>query len=138
MIKFITRSVALLLFVGLIGFSSSAQESVKENVPNGWHLTSKETSGYYGISLDKAYEFLKGRKSKQVIVGIIDSGVDTTHEDLKAVLWRNPKEIPGNGIDDDKNGYVDDVYGWNFIGGKDGRNVKAYRKQPVTFVVDDM
>jgi len=93
-------------------------------VPNGWHLMSQETSGFYGIGLDKAYEFLKGRKSKQVIVGVIDSGVDTTHEDLKAVLWHNPKEIPGNGIDDDKNGYIDDVYGWNFIGGKDGRNVK--------------
>jgi subtilisin family serine protease len=59
-----------------------------------------------------------------VLVAVIDSGVDTTHEDLKTVLWRNPKEIPGNGIDDDHNGYVDDIYGWNFIGGKDGRNVK--------------
>jgi len=124
MIKFITRPGLMLVFAGLIGFSSFAQKSVKEEVPNGWHLTSKETTGFYGIGLDKAYEFLKGRKSKQIIVGVIDSGVDTTHEDLKAVLWHNPKEIPGNGIDDDKNGYVDDVYGWNFIGGKDGRNVK--------------
>jgi cell wall-associated protease len=124
MIKFINRSGFILFFVGLFGFTSFAQESVKETVPNGWHLMSKETSGYYGIGLDKAYEFLKGRKSRQIIVGVIDSGVDTTHEDLKAVLWHNPKEIPGNGIDDDKNGYVDDVYGWNFIGGKDGRNVK--------------
>jgi cell wall-associated protease len=55
---------------------------------------------------------------------VIDSGVDTLHEDLKAVLWKNPKEIPGNGIDDDKNGYVDDVYGWNFLGGRDGRSVE--------------
>jgi len=124
MIKFIKRSGFLLVFIGLIGFSSFAQQSVKENVPNGWHLMSKETGGYYGINLDKAYEFLKGRKSKLIIVGVIDSGVDTTHEDLKAVLWHNPKEIAGNGIDDDKNGYVDDVYGWNFLGGKDGRNVK--------------
>jgi len=123
MIKFINRSVFILLFIGLIG-SSFAQQSVKDNVPNGWHLMSKDKSGYYGISLDKAYEFLKGRKSKQIIVGVIDSGVDTTHEDLKAVLWHNPKEIPGNGIDDDKNGYADDVYGWNFLGGKDGRNVR--------------
>ena len=57
-------------------------------------------------------------------MAIIDSGIDTLHEDLKEILWRNPKEIPGNNIDDDQNGYVDDVYGWNFIGGKDGRNVK--------------
>ena len=67
---------------------------------------------------------LKGKKSKTVIVAVIDSGVDTLQEDLKPVLWHNPKEIPGNGKDDDKNGYTDDVYGWNFIGGKDGRNVK--------------
>ena len=56
-------------------------------------------------------------------MAVIDSGVDTTQEDLKPVLWHNPGEIPGNGIDDDHNGYVDDVYGWNFIGGKDGRNL---------------
>lgn len=100
-----------------------AQTSVKESLPNGWYLQDKQTSGYSGISLDKAYEFLKGKKSKTVIVAVIDSGVDTLHEDLKEVLWHNPKEIPGNGIDDDKNGYVDDIYGWNFIGGKDGSNV---------------
>jgi subtilisin family serine protease len=64
-------------------------------------------------------------KSKKIIVAVIDSGIDTLHEDLKPILWRNPKEIPGNKIDDDKNGYVDDIYGWNFIGGKDGRNVKT-------------
>jgi subtilisin family serine protease len=86
----------------------------------------KETSGYYGISMDKAYNFVKSKhlKSTPVIVAVIDSGIDTLHEDLKPVLWKNPKEIPGNGIDDDNNGYVDDVYGWNFLGGKDGQNVE--------------
>jgi len=70
-----------------------------------------------GMSVDKAYaELLKGKKSKKVIVGIVDSGVDINHEDLKAVIWTNPKEIAGNGIDDDKNGYIDDVHGWNFLG----------------------
>lgn len=92
--------------------------------PDNWHLLDKATTGYYGISLQKAYDLLKGKKSKTVIVGVIDSGVDTLQEDLKPVLWHNPGEIPNNGIDDDKNGYVDDYYGWNFIGGKDGRNVK--------------
>jgi len=58
-----------------------------------------------------------------VVVAVIDSGIDTTHEDLKPVLWTNKLEIPGNGKDDDKNGYTDDIHGWNFIGGKDGKNV---------------
>lgn len=70
-----------------------------------------------GMSVDRAYaELLKKRKSQKVIVGIVDSGVDIEHEDLKSVVWTNPKEIPGNGIDDDKNGYIDDIHGWNFLG----------------------
>ena len=98
--------------------------SEKKVAPNNWHQLDRAETGYYGISLDKAYDFLKGRKSQPVVVAVIDSGVDTLQEALKPVLWKNPGEIPGNGIDDDKNGYVDDVYGWNFLGGKDGRNVK--------------
>src|SRR6266487_4387941 len=124
MTKVINRSFLFSLITGLIFNSGFAQTSVKESVPKGWHLLNKQKRGDYGISLDKVYDFLKDKKSTPVIVGVVDSGVDTTHEDLKAILWHNPKEIPGNGIDDDKNGYVDDVYGWNFIGGKDGRNVK--------------
>jgi subtilisin family serine protease len=70
-----------------------------------------------GMSVDKAYaELLKNKKGVPVIVGIVDSGVDIEHEDLKSVVWTNKKEIPGNGIDDDKNGYVDDIHGWNFLG----------------------
>lgn len=70
-----------------------------------------------GMSVDRAYtELLKNRKGQKVIVGIVDSGVDIEHEDLKSVVWSNPKEIPNNGIDDDKNGFVDDVHGWNFLG----------------------
>lgn len=97
----------------------------KKDIPNGWHLMDAKDSGYYGISIDKAYAFVKSKKltSTPVIVAVIDSGVDTAHEDLRSILWKNPKEIPGNGIDDDNNGYVDDVYGWNFLGGRDGRNV---------------
>ena len=58
------------------------------------------------------------RKPKKVVlVSVIDSGVDPEHEDLKDVMWVNDGEIAGNGIDDDKNGYVDDIYGWNFLGG---------------------
>lgn len=108
----------------LSSFSVFSQASVKEDQLKGWHLKGKSSDGFYGISLNEALDFVKNRKSTTIIVAVIDSGIDTLHEDLKPILWRNPKEIPGNGIDDDKNGYVDDVYGWNFLGGKDGQNVK--------------
>ncbi len=113
-----------LLLVQTVVFAQG--NSIKTQVPNGWHLMDKEQDGFYGISLDKAYEFLRSKnlKSKTVLVAVIDSGVDTLHEDLQGILWTNPREIPGNGIDDDHNGYVDDIHGWNFLGGKDGRNVK--------------
>lgn len=70
-----------------------------------------------GMSVDRAYaELLKGKKGEIVIVGVVDSGVDINHEDLQGKIWTNTKEIPGNGIDDDKNGYIDDIHGWNFLG----------------------
>ena len=85
------------------------------------------SSGYPGISLEKAYNALKGRKAQTVIVGVVDSGVDIDHEDLKSIIWTNPKEIPNNGIDDDKNGYVDDVHGWNFLGEINQENLEYVR-----------
>ncbi len=114
------------ILLAICGLVSSVLFAQKDDVPKGWHMMDRATSGYYGLSVDKAYEFVKSKKlkSKTVIVAVIDSGIDTTHEDLKPILWRNPKEIPGNGIDDDKNGYVDDIYGWNFLGGRDGNNVE--------------
>jgi subtilisin family serine protease len=115
-----------LLSVAILLSATVFAQNTKEETPKNWHQLDKATTGYYGISLDKAYAFVKSQKikSKQVVVAVIDSGIDTLHEDLKPILWTNPKEIPGNGIDDDHNGYIDDVHGWNFLGGKDGRNVK--------------
>lgn len=74
-----------------------------------------------GMSVDKAYaEIIKNKKGNKVIVAVIDSGIDIDHEDLDDVIWTNKGEIPNNGKDDDKNGYIDDVHGWNFLG--DGYN----------------
>ncbi len=88
--------------------------------PEDW-FHQDPADGYYGVSSDKAYnELLAGKTSQTVVVAIIDSGMDAEHEDLADNMWVNADEIPGNGIDDDNNGYVDDIHGWNFIGGKDG------------------
>ena len=90
---------------------------VAENDLKRWSHLDLVKDTLPGMSVDKAYaELLKGKKGQKVIVGIIDSGVDINHEDLKAVVWTNTKEIAGNGIDDDKNGYIDDMHGWNFLG----------------------
>ena len=115
----------LITIVLLIGTTTYSQKSNSEFAKN-WHIQNQDSTGVYGISLDKAYSFINSKKikSKQVLVAVIDSGIDTLHEDLQAILWTNPKEIPYNGIDDDKNGFIDDIHGWNFLGGKDGRNVK--------------
>jgi len=119
----ISKGFVIMMVLALLTTKGFAQNSVKQSVPNGWHLQDPSTTGAWGISLDKAYEFVKGKKSKTVIVAVLDGGIDTAQEDLKEVLWRNTKEIAGNGKDDDKNGYVDDIYGWNFLGGKDGKSV---------------
>ena len=102
-------------------FTSFAQK--KEETPNkaplNWYLEDPKADGIFGVGAERAYELLNaaGKKPKQVIVAVIDSGVETDHPDLKDVIWVNEDEIPGNGIDDDKNGYVDDVHGWSFLGG---------------------
>lgn len=81
-----------------------------------------------GMSVDRAYtELLKNKKGVKVIVGIVDSGVDIEHQDLKSVVWTNKKEIAGNGIDDDKNGYIDDIHGWNFLGNITKENLEYER-----------
>ncbi len=90
------------------------------STPKNWYLLDAYRDGFQGISLAQALSKVSGKKSKTVVVAVIDSGVDAEHEDLKSVMWTNPGEVPGNGVDDDHNGYIDDVHGWNFIGGKNG------------------
>lgn len=102
------------------------KESISiDEAPLDWHHLSIENENLMGIETERSYSELLAGKSprKKVIVAVIDSGTDIEHEDLADNIWINEDEIPGNGIDDDENGYIDDVHGWNFIGGSDGDNV---------------
>jgi len=115
MIKVNVKSMFLaLLFVGSIAFSQ-AQE-VDKKVLN-WYNNHK-----VGMGTDKALKSMKKKEAETVIVAIIDSGMDVDHEDFQGRIWTNTKEIPGNGIDDDGNGYADDIHGWNFLGNANGEN----------------
>ena len=101
---------------------------LNEDQLKAWAGSDLVTDTIPGMSVQKAYdEIIKDFQGKTVIVGVVDSGVDIEHEDLKNVIWTNEDEIPGNGIDDDKNGYVDDIHGWNFLGNTIEENLEYVR-----------
>ncbi len=102
---------------------------VKDDQLKSWSYSDLVTDTIPGMSVDKAYAELIPSlgEGKKVIVAVVDSGVDIEHEDLKNVIWTNEKEVPNNGIDDDKNGYIDDVHGWNFLGDIVGENLEFTR-----------
>lgn len=100
---------------------------LSEKEEKGWNHADLVTDSIPGMSTKKAYEFLSGKKAKQVVVAIVDSGTDLKHEDLKDVAWVNPKEIANNGKDDDKNGFIDDINGWNFLGKIYKEDYELYR-----------
>lgn len=113
----------IVVFWGLL--SSFTLGFSQTNVPPNWFNLDPGQDNVPGVSTERAYsQLLEGRKGKTVIVAVLDSGVDYEHEDLKDVMWVNEDEIPGNGIDDDKNGYVDDIHGWNFLGNKSGESIR--------------
>ena len=119
-----SRAPILCIALILSSVTASFPQS-SHNPPTDWFLRDPETDHLQGMSVEKAYSILlKDRPSRTIIVAVVDTGVDIEHEDLKSVIWLNEDEIPGNGIDDDKNGYIDDVHGWNFIGGKKGNVVE--------------
>ena len=118
--KFLFAVIVCLVVSGTIQMQAQV-----EKAPDNWFHLDIEQDNIPGVSSQKAYEqLLKEKKGQRVIVAVLDSGVDYDHEDLKEVMWVNPGEIAGNGKDDDGNGYVDDIHGWNFIGNKNGENVE--------------
>ena len=122
------RFFSSVLFFSLFSFAQNSTDSA----PKNWFNLDQTNDKVNGLGTERVYnELLKGKKSNPVLVGVIDSGVDIDHEDLKSIIWTNPKEIAGNGIDDDNNGYVDDIHGWNFIGGKNGKNIEFERLEMV-------
>lgn len=119
------RKYLLFLLLPLLVHNTVFAQSSKKNVPSNWFLLDPETDSVQGVSAEKTYNtWLNNMPSKTILVAVIDSGIDIEHEDLKSVIWTNEREIAGNGVDDDLNGYIDDAHGWNFIGGKSG-NVNA-------------
>lgn len=145
--------IKLSLAVFAIGFTNSLhaqdepkEENVRKEILN-WY-----NGGGTGMLTEKAYEKVKGRETSTVVVAIIDSGMDIEHVDLQGKIWVNEDEIPANGIDDDNNGYIDDVHGWNFLGNAEGENAndirlemtriyaelsKKYGEQPITLTSDE-
>ena len=124
--KKISIFITTILLLGTVDLSAVSEVSREDSTESyNWFNLDKEMNGIPGISTDKAYnELLKNKKSTSVIVAVIDGGVDINHEDLKGKVWINGDEIPGNGIDDDKNGFIDDINGWNFLGNAGGKNIK--------------
>ena len=104
------------------GFATIAAQTATPNDKDQktWYHKDYATIKVYGVNTENAYKFLesKGLKPKTVVVGVLDSGVEVDHPGLAKNMWKNPNEVPNNGKDDDGNGYVDDIFGWNFLGGK--------------------
>ena len=106
---------------------TAKKAALTENQEKRWSHLDLINDTIPGMSVDRAYELLKGRKSQKVVVGVVDSGVDINHPDLKPVIWNNPKETAGNNKDDDNNGYIDDIHGWNFLGKAEHENLEYVR-----------
>ncbi len=141
--RLLTFVLAYVVTMNMFAFGQAKPIDSLDNSFLNWHNKDYTLDGIVGTSVDKVYnDLIKDRKPKKsILVAVIDSGVEIDHEDLQGNIWVNEDEIPGNGIDDDHNGYIDDIHGWNFIGNKEGENVnyetleytRVYRKYKPKF-----
>jgi len=124
--RIIIGTIATALSIPMCFGQASSVDELKGADLN-WQNKDLKIDATAGVSVRKAYlEFLKDKEAKKtVVVAVIDSGVDIEHEDLVGKIWINKKEIPNNKIDDDNNGYIDDIHGWSFLGGPTGENVNS-------------
>jgi len=113
-----TTKQLIFILILIVSQSVNAQSNkiLKLEEWTNWYQADSEIDTILGINLKKTYKFLEGKEGQTVIVGILDGGVDILHEDFAHRIWINEDEIENNGIDDDKNGYIDDINGWNFVG----------------------
>jgi len=126
------------------------EKSLDSSILKSWHRKDIQLDSIPGISIERAYrELIKKKRVKEIIVAVIDTQMDIAHQESKDLIWINDDEIPNNGLDDDTNGYIDDVTGWNFIGNSKGetlryvgfdytRIVKAYMKRSNTHKLQDL
>ena len=132
MIKIVTKIGLAIFAMGICNVSLAQSEKELKKIAKAEEKRQSEIVNWYngggaGMNTEAAYKVVSKLKSKTVIVAVIDSGIDIEHEDLEGKIWTNTDEIAGNGIDDDGNGYVDDVHGWNFLGNSDGENANDIR-----------
>lgn len=105
---------------------------------NDWYNLDYSTDSVAGISVNRALAWLESKAElSPVIVAVIDDGVDINHPDFAGRIWVNPSEKPGDGLDNDGNGYVDDVHGWNYLGNPDGENIE-HENLEITRMLRDM
>lgn len=128
------RYLLLLVLCVCVGMANAqlikqGNQASKKQADSDWYNCSFSEDGVYGVGVNKAHEFLKGKKlKKRPVVALVGTGIDVEHEDLKQAIWVNPRE-KADGKDNDKNGLVDDLNGWNFLGGKDGQIMETTTRE---------
>lgn len=139
------KKLILSLFVLSFSFNAFAQTKEvdqEELEKRNWFHSDFEKTGIYGVGTDSALEFLKSKKMKPttIVVGVLDSGIQIDHEDLKNEIWVNPKEVANNNRDDDNNGYIDDTHGWDFVTDNEGNayNKDTYEATRVVVMYEDL